>query len=48
VWTHEEKKMPPPEGIEFAMAQPSFTHLALAALVKEGFVEYIISQNVDG
>ena len=32
----------------FEAAQPSFTHKALLALMKAGFMHYIVSQNVDG
>ena len=32
----------------FERAAPSFTHVALAALVRAGVVRHIVSQNVDG
>eukprot|EP00298_Acanthocystis_sp_HF-20_P029599 c8498_g1_i1.p1 GENE.c8498_g1_i1~~c8498_g1_i1.p1 ORF type:complete len:388 (+),score=153.49 c8498_g1_i1:25-1164(+) len=48
IWTRESKGESPPEGIEFEKALPSFTHMALAALVKSNLVHYIVSQNVDG
>ncbi|PFX34376.1 NAD-dependent protein deacetylase sirtuin-6-like [Stylophora pistillata] len=48
VWTLEEKGKAPQMETTFDDAKPSLTHMALVKLVEENFVQYIISQNVDG
>ena len=48
VWTLEEKGKAPQMETTFDDAKPSITHMALVRLVEENFVQYIISQNVDG
>ncbi|MES1911990.1 MAG: hypothetical protein MHM6MM_004340 [Cercozoa sp. M6MM] len=47
VWTLEKKGQSPPEGIKFATARPSATHMAIAELVKCGMVRSVVTQNVD-
>ena len=34
--------------VAFEHAVPSFTHMALLALYRTGYVKYIVTQNVDG
>ncbi|GAX73653.1 hypothetical protein CEUSTIGMA_g1104.t1 [Chlamydomonas eustigma] len=48
IWTLRAKKKPiPPMKTRFEYAKPSFTHMALAALVDAGKVTHVCSQNVD-
>ncbi|XP_046401195.1 NAD-dependent protein deacetylase Sirt6 isoform X2 [Ischnura elegans] len=48
VWTLEEKGMKPNINTSFDDAVPTFTHMALASLVKHGKIHYVVSQNIDG
>ena len=49
IWTLREQGKDPPRGmVSFPLAIPSFTHAALASLVKSSKVSYVVSQNVDG
>ena len=50
VWTLEKKniKSDTTSDVSLGDAKPTLTHLALRSLAKEGFVKFIISQNVDG
>jgi len=48
VWTAEQKGVEPPSGIDFDKAMPSFTHMALKAMMDQGIIKHIVSQNVDG
>jgi hypothetical protein len=48
VWTSESKGVAPPASKSFDTVHPTFTHMALAALVEAGRVELVVSQNVDG
>ncbi|XP_068151246.1 NAD-dependent protein deacetylase Sirt6 [Drosophila tropicalis] len=48
VWTLEEKGEKPLFNTSFNEAKPTRTHMALKALVERGFVQYIVSQNIDG
>uniref|UniRef100_A0AC35TUN8 Deacetylase sirtuin-type domain-containing protein n=1 Tax=Rhabditophanes sp. KR3021 TaxID=114890 RepID=A0AC35TUN8_9BILA len=47
VWTLE-KDNKKSDSISFGTAKPTFTHFAIKALYKEGFIKYVVSQNVDG
>ncbi|KHN79453.1 NAD-dependent protein deacetylase sirtuin-6 [Toxocara canis] len=47
VWTLEAKNQKA-ESIDFASAQPTYTHFAINALEKHNIVKFVISQNVDG
>ncbi|GLC36450.1 hypothetical protein PLESTB_000149400 [Pleodorina starrii] len=48
IWTLRKKKLPIPADLTpFEYARPSFTHMAIAALVAAGKVPYVCSQNVD-
>ncbi|ODM97706.1 NAD-dependent protein deacetylase Sirt6 [Orchesella cincta] len=48
VWTLEEKGEKPKTNISFDLAAPTFTHMALSALIDSGHIKYIVSQNIDG
>lgn len=49
VWTAKAEGRPPPTGTTpFGAARPTFTHMALCALMSAGYVKFIVSQNVDG
>ncbi|XP_067639960.1 NAD-dependent protein deacetylase Sirt6 isoform X2 [Eurosta solidaginis] len=48
VWTLAERGKKPNINVSFNDAKPTKTHMALRALVEQGFVPYIVSQNIDG
>jgi len=48
VWTLEKKGEKPQFDVPFEKARPSFTHMALVALMNHGHLHYVVSQNVDG
>ncbi|XP_065364642.1 NAD-dependent protein deacetylase Sirt6 [Calliphora vicina] len=48
VWTLEEKGEKPNLNISFNDAIPTITHMALRCLIAKGYVQYIVSQNIDG
>lgn len=48
VWTLEKKGEKPKIDIDFGTAIPSKTHRALKLLMDKGYVQFIISQNIDG
>jgi len=48
VWTLEEQGKTPHFNTTFDEAFPTFTHRCLAAMEKQGLIDFIISQNVDG
>ena len=48
VWTLEAKGVKVEEGIDWASARPSLTHMAIVALELLGKVAYLVTQNVDG
>ena len=49
VWTMQAQGRPQTEfKVPFGAARPSFTHVALRAMVATGYVKYVVSQNVDG
>lgn len=48
IWTLKKKGKDLEKGTSFELAQPTLTHMALVALYQEGFIKYVVSQNVDG
>lgn len=48
VWTLEEKDEKPSFDVTFQSAQPSLTHMVIVQLEKEGYLKFVVSQNVDG
>lgn len=48
VWTLEQRGEEPKVDITFDSAQPTLTHMALVALERQGFIQFLISQNIDG
>lgn len=48
MWTLEQKGVKPKFDIDFQAAIPSKTHRALKLLMDRGFIQFIVSQNIDG
>ncbi|GAB1605076.1 NAD-dependent protein deacetylase sirtuin-6-like [Argonauta hians] len=48
VWTLEKRGEEPKVNITFESAKPTLTHMALVALEKAGFLQFLVSQNIDG
>ncbi|KFM67224.1 NAD-dependent deacetylase sirtuin-6, partial [Stegodyphus mimosarum] len=48
VWTLEKQGTKPNINVSFNEAKPTVTHMALVALLNNGFIHFLISQNVDG
>lgn len=48
VWTLEEKGQKPKINVSFEDAMPTKTHMALKTLTEQGFVRFVVSQNIDG
>lgn len=48
VWTLEKKGLKPEMNVSWDDAKPTPTHMALARLVEEDKVKFIITQNIDG
>ncbi|KAH8247757.1 hypothetical protein KR038_009627 [Drosophila bunnanda] len=48
VWTLEEKGEKPDFNVSFDEAKPTKTHMAIIALLESGYVQYVVSQNIDG
>ncbi|XP_011202344.2 NAD-dependent protein deacetylase Sirt6 isoform X1 [Bactrocera dorsalis] len=48
VWTLEKKGEKPKINVSFEDAIPTKTHMALKSLCEQGFVRFVISQNIDG
>ncbi|KAI9589197.1 NAD-dependent protein deacetylase Sirt6 [Glossina fuscipes] len=48
VWTLERKGEKPNVNVSFNDAIPTTTHMALRGLISKGYIQYIVSQNIDG
>lgn len=48
VWTLRDQGKTPSMKIRLEQAIPTFTHMALVSLVREGLVEHVVSTNLDG
>ena len=48
VWTLEKKGLKPDINVSWDDAKPTITHRALACLQEAGYVQYVITQNIDG
>lgn len=48
VWTLEKKGLKPDINISWDDAKPTYTHMAIARLVEEDKVKFVITQNIDG
>ena len=48
VWTLEKKGLKPEINVSWGDAKPTVTHQALASLQEAGYVQYVITQNIDG
>ncbi|XP_052844392.1 NAD-dependent protein deacetylase Sirt6 [Drosophila gunungcola] len=48
VWTLEEKGEKPDFNVSFDEARPTKTHMAIISLIESGYVQYVVSQNIDG
>ncbi|KAI1301312.1 NAD-dependent protein deacetylase Sirt6 [Halotydeus destructor] len=47
VWTLEKKGIKQ-ESISFEAAKPTYSHMAIKALMEANYVSYIVNQNIDG
>lgn len=47
MWTLEKKGIKPTIDIDFVKAVPSKTHRALKLLIDKGYIQFIVSQNID-
>ncbi|XP_046857359.1 NAD-dependent protein deacetylase Sirt6-like isoform X2 [Xenia sp. Carnegie-2017] len=48
VWTLEAKGEKPKFDVTFKSAAPTLTHMAMVELEREGYLKFVVSQNVDG
>lgn len=48
VWTLEKRGEKPNINVSFDEAVPTSTHMALKSLLDHGYLQYIVSQNIDG
>ena len=48
MWTLEKKGMKPSISLSWDEARPTKTHLALTALEAGGFLDFLVTQNIDG
>ncbi|XP_050531065.1 NAD-dependent protein deacetylase Sirt6 [Daktulosphaira vitifoliae] len=48
VWTLEKEGKKPEVNLDFDDAKPTITHMAINSLVKQGYIKYVVSQNIDG
>ncbi|XP_071516485.1 NAD-dependent protein deacetylase Sirt6 [Panulirus ornatus] len=48
VWTLEKQGLKPDINISWDDARPTHTHMAIVALERHGYVQYVVTQNIDG
>lgn len=48
VWTLEKEGLKPDINISWDDAKPTLTHMAIVALEHNGYVQYVVTQNIDG
>ena len=48
VWTRQDKGLPPPRSRRIEDIRPNRAHMIVANLIDQGFMKFLISQNVDG
>jgi mono-ADP-ribosyltransferase sirtuin 6 len=48
VWTRQDKGLPPPRSRRIEDVRPNRAHIIVADLIDQGFMKFLISQNVDG
>ncbi|KAG7175897.1 NAD-dependent protein deacetylase Sirt6-like isoform X2 [Homarus americanus] len=48
VWTLEKEGLKPDINISWDDARPTLTHMAIVALERNGYVQYVVTQNIDG
>ncbi|ROT65169.1 NAD-dependent protein deacetylase Sirt6 [Penaeus vannamei] len=48
VWTLEKQGLKPDINISWDDARPTLTHMAILSLERQGYVQYVITQNIDG
>lgn len=48
VWTLEKEGLKPEVNISWDDARPTLTHMAIVSLEQQGYVQYVVTQNIDG
>ncbi|XP_045599555.2 NAD-dependent protein deacetylase Sirt6 [Procambarus clarkii] len=48
VWTLEKQGLKPDINVSWDDAKPTLTHMAIVSLERNGYVQYVITQNIDG
>jgi len=48
VWTRQDKGLSPPKSKRIEDVRPNRAHIIVADLIHQGFMKFLISQNVDG
>ncbi|KAG0724467.1 NAD-dependent protein deacetylase Sirt6 [Chionoecetes opilio] len=48
VWTLEKEGLKPNVNISWDAAKPTLTHMAIVSLEQRGYVQYVVTQNIDG
>ncbi|KAK3872146.1 hypothetical protein Pcinc_022749 [Petrolisthes cinctipes] len=48
VWTLEKQGLKPDINISWDDARPTLTHMSLVSLERHGYLQYVVTQNIDG
>lgn len=48
VWTLEKQGLKPEINISWDNARPTLTHMAILSMERAGYVQYVVTQNIDG